>query len=312
MTDRLVHEQQLVRLLGRAAQLQEEAGKRDVSGAAGEDAQPGGSYRLSDIKAAAAEAGINEQFVALAALELAAAGPQATTALMPLQRHRAARWLGAREPGLAQAQRVQAPFERLMAAIGSTVQMPGYNLRLADTTPDLTRGGTMLLRLPEEFIAAGAVVKFAYYLRGTLAVDSLRLTIEPRGPHDHELGVAIDLEQSWQSSLAWSRRLALVFGGLGAWIAWAIAGSIAAPLVAAVPLVAVLGALGAWFGMLVMRWTYASRVAMARQQLRALLADIDGAVRSLATFGVLPPRPPTPSAGTDDTQVLLSTTSIDA
>jgi hypothetical protein len=312
MTDRLVHEQQLVRLLGRAAQLQEEAGKRELTGATGEDAQPAGSYRLSDIKAAAAEAGIDERFVALAALELAAAGPQATTALTPLQRRQAARWLGAREPGLAQAQRVQAPFERLMAAIGSTLQMPAYGLRLTDTTPDLTRGGTLLLKLPEEFIAAGAVVKFAYYLRGTLGIDNLRLTIEPRGDHDHELGVAIDLEPSWQSSLAWSRRLAAVFGGIAAWIAWAIASSLAAPLAATVLLVALLGALGAWCGLLIMRWTYASRVAMARQQLRALLGDIDGAVRSLATFGVLPPRPPTPGPGTDDAQVLLSATSLDA
>ena len=301
MTDRFVHEQQISRLLGRAAQLQEEAGRRD----AGEHAQPAGGHHLSDIKAAAAEAGIDEQFVTLAALELAAAGPHTTTTITPLQRRRAARWLGARESGLSQVQRIQAPFERLMAAIGWAVQMPSYGLRLADTTPDLTRGGTMLLRLSEDIVAANAIVKFVYYLRGTLDIDTLRLTIEPRGEHEHEIGVAVDLEQAWPGSYAWSRRLAVAFGALGAWITWAAAGPLVLPLVAAVPLAAIVGALGAWFGMLVMRWTYAHYLDKARQQLRALLRDIDGAARSLATFGRLPPRPPTPSVAADDPQFAL-------
>lgn len=312
MADRLVHEQQLARLLGRAAELQEQAGRREEACAAGEDAQLAGSHRLTDIKAAAAEAGIDEQFVTLAALELAAAGPTETTALTPVQRRRAARWLGAREPGLAQVARVHAPFERLMAAIGSTVQMPQYGLRLADSNPDLTRGGTMLLKMPQSVIgASGVVLQFVYYLRGALEVDSLRLTIEPRGEQEHELGVAVGLEQAWTPTYAWSLRLAVVFGGFGAWIMWASAGSLAAPLAVALPLTAAAAALAAWFGTLVMRWTYAHYVSKARLELRKLLDDIDGAVRSQVVFGVLPPNPPIAAHQSDDAIVALSTLSVD-
>lgn len=286
MTERLLQEHQVARLLGRAAELQEQAA-RGVEDGAG----PAGTYQLAEIQAAAAEVGIDAQFVALAALELAATDTSISTALTAGQRHSAARWLGAREPVLGHEQRFAGPIEPLLAAIGVTVQAPQYGLRIADSTPELKRGGTMVLAVPEFGVTVtGGVNMFAYYLRGVFDIEHLRLTIAPRGAGEHEVGVAVDVAQAWPATVLWARGIAAVFVGLGAAIGWGVAAVLAVGLVGTLGLAAVLAIAAGWLGLRVNRWWYAYAVRNAQQQLRGLLRDVDGALRSQAVFGVLPPR----------------------
>ncbi len=285
MTERLLQEHQVARLLGRAAELQEQAARGSEEGAA-----PAGTYQLAEIQAAAAEVGIDAQFVALAALELAATDPGGSPALTAVQRHSAARWLGAREPGIRHEQRFTGPIEPLLAAIGVTVQAPQYGLRVADSTPELRRGGTMLLAVPEFGVTVtGGVNMFAYYLRGVFDIEHLRLTITPRGAGEHEVAVAVDVAPAWPATVLWARAIAAVFVGLGAAIGWGAAAALAVGMVGTLGLVVVLGAAAGWLGLRVNRWWYAYAVRNAQQQLRELLRDVDGALRSQAVFGVLPP-----------------------
>ena len=306
MTDRLLQEQQVARLLGRAAELQEQAAKQgEEDGGEGAEA-PAGTYRLAEIQAAAAEAGIDAQFVALAALELAAADSGGSTALTPVQRHSAARWLGAREPGLRHEQRFAVAIDPLLAAIGVTVQAPHYGLRIAESTPDMRRGGTMLLAVPEVAVTtSGGLNMFAYYLRGVFDIEHLRMTITPRGAGEQEVSVAVDLAQAWPGTVVWARTIAAIFVGLGAAVGWGIAAGLALGMVSTLMIAAVLGVAAGRFGLHVNRWWYAHAVRKAQQQLREVLRDVDGALRSQAVFGVLPPSAPAaPTQGAADANIV--------
>lgn len=296
MSERLLDQQQLARLLDRAAQLQEQATQR---GAGGGDVPPEeGAYGLAEIQAAAAEAGIDERFVALAALDLAAAGTAPGRALTQVERRQAVRWLGAREPALAHVHRFRAPIDRLMAAIGAVVQAPKYGLRIADSTAAPRRGGTTLLAVPDYAnVSTGGVNLFAYHLRGVFSIEHVRLTIEPRGEHDHDVQLAVDLEQAWPGMRRWGLGFAATFGALAALIAWAIAGKLAAPLLAAPLLAAATAAAVTWIGARLLRVWYRHAVASVQQQLRELLLDVDGALRSQSVFGVLPPSAPAAAPG---------------
>lgn len=295
----------LSRLLGRAAELQEQAAAQTDDPPEAPADEPNS---LAELKAAAAEAGIDERFVALAALELAASpvSPRVPTAA---ERRRAVRWLGAREPALTLAHRLHGPIDRVLAALGATLQAPRYGLRITDSTSDPRRGGTMLLGVPEfttSVTSTGGLNLFAYYLRGVFDIEQIRLTLASRGD-DHDVNLAVDLAQAWPSMSAWGLGLSAVAGALGGLLAWTLAAKLAVSQLLALPGAAAVAALLTWCGLLLMRRWYASATAQVHAQLRELLRDVDGALRSQAVFGVLPPTHPAPrvAAEADVTPVLV-------
>ncbi len=290
MSERRLERHQVTRLLERAAALQEQAGRRrdEVDGADSSD-----TYPLAEIQAAADEAGIDAQFVALAALELVNLDTN-TPALTAAQRRDAARWLGSRESALRHPQRFAGAIEPLLAALGATVQAPRDGLRIAEATADVRRGGTMLLAIPDFRLAVGAagINMFAYYLRGAFAIEHLRLTIRPTGAAEHEVVVAVDLTQAWPGMSRWARIFTVCVAGLAAASGWGLAGAAAVGVPGALALAAAMGAAAAWLSLRLMHWWYAYSVRQVQQQLQGLLREVDGALRGQAVFGVLPAAAP--------------------
>ena len=281
MSERRLERHQVTRLLERAAALQEQAARRseEVDGA-----DP--TYPLAEIQAAADEAGIDAQFVALAALELVTPDTN-TTALTSAQRRSAARWLGAHAPAVRHVQRFVGAIEPLLAALGVTVQGPRYGLRIAETTADVRRGGTMLLAVPDFRLMVGAsgINMFAYYLRGVFAIEHLRLSIAQNGPAEHEVVVAVDLTQAWTGMSRWGRVVTACAVVLATAIGWGLAGAAAVGTSGVLAIAAAVGAATAWLSLRLLHWWYAYSVRQVQQQLQELLREIDGALRGRAVFG---------------------------
>lgn len=290
MSERGLERHQVARLLERAAALQEQAARRgdEVDGAEAAD-----TYPLAEIQAAADEAGIDPHFVALAALELVTPDTN-PPALTSAQRRSAARWLGAREPAVRHGQRFTGPIEPLLAALGATVQSPRYDLRIAEATAEVRRGGTMLLAIPDFQVVVGAagINMFAYYLRGVFDIEHLRLSITPAGANEHEVVVAVELGQAWPGMGRWGRILTACAAGLAAAIAWGIAGAAGLGVAGTLAIAAPALAITAWLCLRLLHWWYAYSVRQVQQQLQALLREVDGALRGQAIFGVLPASAP--------------------
>ncbi len=286
MSERRLERHQVTRLLERAAALQEQAARRRDE-ADGGDAD---TYPLAQIQAAADEAGIDAQFVALAALELVTPDTH-TAALTPVQRRSAARWLGAHEPAMSDQRRFTGPIDPLLAALGATVQAPRYDLRIAEATADVRRGGTMLLAVPDfrSTVSPSGINMFAYYLRGVFEIEHLRLSIAPLAAAEHEVVVAVDLARAWPSMSRWGRIVIACSAAVAAAIAWGLASAATVGTAGTLAMTVAVGAATAWLGLRLLHWWYAHSVRQVQQQLQGLLLEVDGALRGQTVFGVLPP-----------------------
>jgi hypothetical protein len=275
-------------------------------------APPTDSYKLADVQAAAAEAGISAKYVALALAEQrgdAKAVLQATSSAPVWQQRLARRLELVPEHGLSLARTVDAPPATTLQELGRLWQGMPWELSLVDTVGGHPLdGGVLRLAVPKltGANAAGYKWRHSYY---SLHARQLRVTLAPvpGDPRRTQVTVTMDSAVIVGGQVAGflgagvgvvsgfgGSAFALGFGALGA-TGLALAGTVMAGLL--------LGS-GVYVAITppLKRWSF--RLVLG--ELGALVDALQGALRSVSLFGSAPPPPAPPAAGGNDFLVISS------
>ncbi len=293
--DRLLDEREVSAVLQRAAQLQADAARRvEERSLTGSVPAPttASLLRVSEVQAAAAEAGIGPEFVALAAAELPVDGALASSAVSAGAEGRwAVRLFGADVRQLVASRVFRAPAKAVLDALSQVWQASPFSLRLLDAVgPHPLDGGALIFRVPKfSYDSDGSgrvVVGFPYYM-GILSIGQLRLTMRPRGRDAIECTVTAELH----ATIASGRRMYYPWVGGMAAVTGAAVG--AAMFMVLLPIFAALATLGVFataYGGLhkLNHVAFAYYRRQAQEHLETLLADVDASLRAQAVFGSLP------------------------
>ncbi|MCY1058986.1 serine/threonine-protein kinase [Nannocystis sp. SCPEA4] len=302
--DRLLDERQVSAVLLRAAQLQADAARRVEERSRAETSPApttASALRVSEVQAAAAEAGIAPEFVAMAAAELPAGGALAVPAVPAAAEGRwAVRLFGKDVRQLVASRVFRAPAKAVLDALAHVWQASPYNLRLQDTVgPHPLDGGAVTFRVPKfTFNADGSAIGgFPYYMY-VLGIRQVRLTMQRRGRDAIECTVTAELHEA----IAFGRKLFYPWvGGM------TTVTSVAAGVAMFLTMLPILAALGT-FGVAAMMYSglyklnhvaYAYYFKQAQESLETLLADVDANLRTQAVFGSMPAPRPALSRGED-------------
>jgi predicted Ser/Thr protein kinase len=293
----------------RAAELQIDAAtlirrRTDAAALPVEADKSSGSYRLSEIQAAAAEAGIGAEFVSVAIAERTPGG----SVPAPVADERDERvWttmLGTTARSITAQRTFRNPPRRVLETLGRVFSRFPHELKLKDTVGGHPLdGGVMVFDVPmlrTGTIVIGRGISMFSYRMTQIEVDRLTVRIRPvdSGGSGTEVMVQGDLRSGLRKNWVVDRLMAAGGGvvgagfgaatalgplGLGAALAW-VAALGAAGLVAG-------GAFGSY------RWLYRHALKKAQEELDQLLAAIDGELRAEAVFGTTPglPLPPASS-----------------
>lgn len=305
--DTVLSEGQAAVLWRRAAQLQADALQRldttriTPSLTAGSSAEhrtlglPTAGYRLRHVQAAALEAGISEQFVALALAELPAetADAAAKSSMIAWQDRHATQVLGTRERSCAATRIIPESPHRVLQALGLALQQSPWELTLKDPVGGHPLdGGVLVFDLPGIASGMGMTYNMNFTwlgLRHQLEAKQVQVTIRnaPGNPAATEVTMYADLRPGVRRNVNaaswWSGISTVVGGGIGAGIGAKVLvgiGTIALGL----PAVAVAAAAGA-FAVGVYRTSYRSAVTRARDEMARALDAVAASVRSQALFG---------------------------
>lgn len=308
----------------RAAQLQAEAASRletrlrgaaasepgvapVASGAPGDSADAGAAdggpltsgLRVHDVAAAAVEAGISQQYVALALAELERAPEalQRADELPTWKQQFATRLLGTAERTLSVTRIFRVPPRETLAALGRILQAHPYSLALRDTLGGHPLdGGVLVFSIPS---MVDATYKWTYTRYGIYAPE-LRLSMRAVAgdPGASEVTLQVDLGAGLTAVLAgYSAGIGGAAAGGGAiglaigLKALALSGlALAAPIAGAAAIVG-FGAYAATAPL--HRWA----LRKVRNELEDTLAAVETSVRAQDIFGVAPP--PSSSRGSD-------------
>jgi tRNA A-37 threonylcarbamoyl transferase component Bud32 len=299
-SDRLLDEREVSAVLQRAAQLQADAARRVEERsrtATSPTPTTASGLRVSEVQAAAVEAGIAAEFVAMAAAELPVGGALAVPAVSAAAEGRWAVRLFGKDVRQIVASRVfHAPAKAVLDALAHVWQASPYNLRLLDAVgPHPLDGGAVMFRVPKFTASAdgSGPLGFLYYMH-VLGIRQVRLTMQRRGRDAIECTVTAELHET----IAFGRRIfypwmigtTTVLGGAAG----------AAMFVMMIPILAALTTLltvatiyGGLHKLNHVAYAYYSRTA--QEHLETLLADVDANLRTQAVFGSLPaPRPALP------------------
>lgn len=271
MTDRdpeILTEEEAARLWARAAQLQaESAGRVENPGVRGAELPPPG-YALTHVRAAALEAGIAEEFVEGALIDLRA---ERSLGRSRSGRSLAMRFLGDPPATITVRRVIEATPQEVLAAMEEVLPAEPYLLTLVDRQGDPANGGALVFDINR----AGRVgfQGFAFETRDAglkQLVASLRPAVGRPGACEitvsspvtaHNIGFGIG---SFLTTLTGAGGL---MAGLG--IGIAIAGG---PLV---PVTAALGAVaGGGLGMKGFRALYGRSMRVARKALESLTSSV--------------------------------------
>ncbi|MCY0989409.1 serine/threonine-protein kinase [Nannocystis sp. ILAH1] len=298
--DRLLDERQVSAVLQRAAQMQADAARRvEERSRTGTSPAPttASALRVSEVQAAAAEAGIAPEFVAMAAAEMPTGGALAVPAVPAAAEGRwAVRLFGKDVRQLVVSRVIRAPAKAVLDAVGQVWQTSPYSLRLQDAVgPHPLDGGVMTFRVPKFIHSAdgSGYGGFSYYMY-VLTIRQVRLTMQRRGRDAIECTVTAELHET----IASGRKL--YYPLMGGITALAGAGVGVGMFFLMMPILAVLATLGAVttiYGGLhkVNQVFFSYYLKMGQEQLEALLADVEANLRAQAVFGSLPaPRPALP------------------
>lgn len=277
-----------------------ESGERGQSkNVPGAPTTPGEGYRLQNVQAAAVEAGISEQFVALAMAELGEAKNQPARTEGSgdtWQEKRATTFLGTSERSLAVTRVINARPPQVLAALGQVLQNSPFELTLGDTVGGHPLdGGVLVFNFSGSVGALGASPGSNMTWLGTraqLEARSLQITLRatPADPRTTEVTVYIDLRHGVRRNVNASASIAGVLGGMTGALAGGIGFKALAALGAlgiAMPAVGV-GATVAATSALLYRYGYRGAVKRARQELNRALDAVAGSLRSVELFGSTP------------------------
>lgn len=284
----------------RAAQLQAEAAQRldERSRALAVRGEPADAhphdFTLDEVRAAAVEAGISPEFVALAVTELADDDGEA---LSPAGDRAATRYLGVSERTLEVSRTIERPAAQVYEALQRVLPGDPWHLALRDISGDPLAGGILLFDVPA--YAAGNMTPFAYHTT-SVDVTQLRLMLRPvpgRGADACEVVVSAGLQRSVRRNLKVGGWFTGVLGTLG--------GGGAAAIAAGAGLAGALVALPAIAGAaLVGGGTALGYRAAYRHSLRKLAGLLERMVQSVdvhaRTGGGFTPAPRAAQARADD------------
>jgi predicted Ser/Thr protein kinase len=303
----VLSEAQAAALWQRAAQLQADAlhrleRRRDLmprethAAASGSDVASDG-YKLTDVAAAAEEAGISRQYVAMALAEIPR-GEQALAAPTAINERVATRYLGTNERSLAVSVTVHAAPARTLRALGSALRESPYSLVLREVVgPHPLDGGVMIFDLPRHSASAhdpttGQWVINSYWMGLHLQLEArqVQITLRPL-PGDAtrtEVTMTADLRPGVRRNVKYSKGFAGVLGGLaatgGSALLWF---TIASTALAATGGFAA-GAAVAAGSLALYRSSYRSTLTKARNEMLRALEYISGAMRAEEVFGGTP------------------------
>ena len=284
----------------RAAQLQADALQRLE---AARDLRPrpssGDGYPLVDVVAAAQEAGISRQYVAMALAERPrdGAAPMVSSGVDEAQ---ARRFLGTDQRSLAESCIVPAPPARALRALGAVLTQAPYELALRETVgAHPLDGGVIVFDLPGPIVGAGgqSATRLNFYWMGThqqLEARQVQVTLRALAgdPARTELTMSCDLRPGVRRNVRASQWIAGVLGGVGSTITGAVLAKGAAVAVSVGVLgpaagagVVLAGASLAWY-----RWLYPAVIGKARAEMRRALQAVAASLKAEVVFG--PPSEP--------------------
>ena len=260
---------------------------------------PTSGLRVSDVAAAAVEAGISQQYVALALAELERAPEalQRADDLPTWKQQLATRMLGTSDRTLSVTRIFRVPPRETLAALGRTLQAHPYSLTLRDTLGGHPLdGGVLVFTIPA---MVDGTYKWTYTRYGVYAPEvRMSLRALPGNARACEVTLQVDLV----------RGLTGVLASYGVTIAGFAAGGAGIGLAVGLKALALSGALvglpvfGGWalagagaylLSAPVHRWA----LRKVRTELEDTLAAIETSVRAQDIFGEAPPPRPALNAG---------------
>lgn len=287
-----------------AARLQAEAAGRPAAHADDAGAPPPDGFRLAEVRAAAAEAGISPELVDLAVAELESGG-DGGEGLTGWRDRAATRLLGA-ERALEVSRVIARPAAAVYDAMRHVLPAAPYCLTLREAVgDDPPRGAVLVFGVPE--LDPHDFLPFAQHAH-VVAVKHLRFALRPVSEQACELSVSAGLDRGVRESLRAAGSVAAISG-----IAGTLAGTYAAGALALVGGAALLpmaagalavGALGTW-----------SHGAMYRHHFRKLVADLERLLQSVEaharTGGSFAPVSPGRGASSSPLKRLLGRTTLE-
>ncbi len=303
----------------RAAQLQAEAAHRmersvmlSSSSNDGSSTAPTDAYRVRDVEAAAVEAGISRQFVAIAMAERSANAQAGLATVAPLDANlerRITTMLGTTDRSISVSRIIRASPKTTLQLIGRTFTTQPYSLKVRETVNGHPLdGGIIRFEVPSLYkamtdgtMSSGIGTSNSLIYQCTaLDLALLNVTLKARGNAANpecEVVISGDLRDGQRKNLRFSY--------------WSIAGVTAATtglavpigiklmgaLALASPLVGGAAALAALGTMLGYRASFRSALRKARLAMDEMLLALQQQLDSQSLFGELPPPPPLQRGG---------------
>ncbi|MCU0623834.1 MAG: serine/threonine protein kinase [Gemmatimonadaceae bacterium] len=319
----VLSERQAQAVWERAAQLQAEAAARleartklssSLPAARGTDASgaPTSGFRLRDVEAAALEAGISQQYVAVAMAELQSDAVVAPSEAEGQVSDRVSQLvLGSARRQASVTKVIHAPAAQVLAAMGQVLQGGRYNLRLAETLGGHPLdGGVLVFDIPEMTGSESQGYQWTW-LRYQSWVQQVRATIRavPGDSSRCEVTLSADLVAGRATAL-WESLGFGAGGGFGGAMLGALAKKAFGQKLAASSLgwivsglqsfglhgklgAAIAGAtLGVLVGYLVLRWCYVVGLRKTDVELADAAKAIESELRKAAVFIGDPFKPP--------------------
>jgi serine/threonine protein kinase len=296
----VISESQAAAIWQRAARLQADALQRleqrndlmpNVTSGATSAEVPSGGYKLVDVAAAAEEAGISRQYVAMAIAEIPRGGLPVESTAREMSERVATRYLGTTERSVAVSVTLQASPARTLRALGAALPQAPYLLVVRETIgAHPLDGGVIVFDLPSVPVSASTGESLGYWsaLRRQLEARQVQVTLRPLpgDPTRTEVTMTADLRPGVRRNVNTSKWIAGVFGGVGGGIGTAvlIKGAALVLGVAGAGGVAVGAAIGG-ASLLSYRWLYRSTLNKARGEMLSALESIAAAMRAEDVFG---------------------------
>ncbi len=326
----VLSERDAMALWQRAAQLQAEAAHRmersvmltAPAGDATAAALPTDAYRLRDVEAAAVEAGISRQFVAIALAERTAIANAGGVAVAPLDdraERRITTMLGTTDRSISASRIIKATPKATLQLIGRVFTAQPYMLTVTETVNGHPLdGGILRFEVPNLYKAmsngtvTGGMIGSSHgliYQCSALDLHLLNVTLKARGSAAHpecEVVVSGDLRDGQRKNLR------AAFWTIGS-TTTAVAGvmipvgmKVMGGLALASPLAAGLAVLTAFGTMIGYRASFRRALRKSREELDKMLLALQQNLDSQALFGEIPPPPAKLRRGSDDDAALIT------
>jgi len=246
---------------------------------------PSGGYKLVDVAAAAEEAGISRQYVAMALAEIPRGGLAVESTSADVSERVATRYLGTTQRSLAVSVTVNASPARTLRALGEALRQAPYSLVVRETIgAHPLDGGVIVFDLPAGLVSASTGESLNYWtgLRYQLEARQVQVTLRPMpgDPTSTEVTMTADLRPGVRRNVITSKWIAGIVGGLSGGLSVVGTGL----GIAGVTGVAVAAAMGG-VSLLGYRWLYRSTLDKARGEMLRALESIAATMRAEDVFG---------------------------